>query len=195
MLLSREALRRIGCALTLRPPTAATAATASSATAATASSATAATAAIKAATHRHPRMPLPPRGMPLPPRGVPNDVHIVRWAARLGVRLVHSNLFSYASLPADARLVYVAGARVGRDVADYVGAPLGGGGGGASGGGTSADGLSRRSAFAEAVGGSGALEPQMLGAVVLHRVPPRLMRSVHARLVAQQQQHASQIAG
>ena len=47
------------------------------------------------------------RRMPLPPRGTPNDEHIVRWARRLGVLCVHSNLFSYSSLPADARVVSV----------------------------------------------------------------------------------------
>ena len=49
--------------------------------------------------------------MPLP-RGVPNDEHIRVWAARLGVRCVHSNSLWYSILPADARILYNVGARL-----------------------------------------------------------------------------------
>ena len=59
------------------------------------------------------------RRMPLPRPGVPNDEHIKRWAIRLGVRCVHTNLLWYSSLPADARLVATVAARLGRDLADY----------------------------------------------------------------------------
>ena len=48
------------------------------------------------------------------------------------------------------------------------------------------DGLKRRAHFATAVGSSGVLDAQMLGAVVLHRVPPDLMRAVQASLEAHQ---------
>ena len=107
--------------------------------------------------------------MPLPPRGVPNDVHIVRWATALRVRVVHTNHFWYAALPADARIVHTAGRQRGRSVLDYVGP-------------NSEQGLRRRAEFATAVGSSGVLDAQILSAAVLHRVPPELMRAVHSRL-------------
>ena len=107
--------------------------------------------------------------MPLPPRGTPNDVHIKQWSGKLGVRCVHSNGFAYAALPADARVVHTAGLQRGMTIGDYVGP-------------NSPDGLRRRAEFAAAVGASGVLDAQMLGAVVLHRVPPALMHVVHARL-------------
>ena len=46
--------------------------------------------------------------LPSPRERVPNDRHIAHWAGRLGVRCLHSNLFAYAALPADARLVAAA---------------------------------------------------------------------------------------
>ncbi len=61
------------------------------------------------------------RAMPLPPAGTPNDVHMARWARRLGIQPVHTNLFWYSSLPADARLVSVVGLAAGREVGEYVG--------------------------------------------------------------------------
>ena len=58
--------------------------------------------------------------MPLPSRGVPNDQHIVHWAHRLGVRLLHTNALAYSALPADARLLARAGASAGyRDLDAY----------------------------------------------------------------------------
>ena len=113
--------------------------------------------------------------MPLPRRGTPNDVHLTGWARRLGVRCAHSNLFWYSALPADARLVAVAARRVGRDLGDYVADQT-------------AEGRRARREFATAVFTElrGALEPQVLGAVVLHRVPAPLMYAIHKRLVAHQ---------
>ena len=113
--------------------------------------------------------------MRLPRRGTPNDVHLTAWARRLGVRCVHSNLFWYSALPADARLVAVAARRVGRDIGDYVGDQT-------------AKGRQTRRELATAVFTElrGALEPQVLGAVVLHRVPPQLMYAIHERLAAHQ---------
>ena len=110
--------------------------------------------------------------MPLPSRGVPNDQHIVHWARRLGVRLLHTNALAYSALPADARLLARAGASAGyRDLDAYVG-PM------------SAEGVRRRAEFAEAVFAGGALDAQALGTVVLHRVPVRMMDVLHARLGA-----------
>ena len=108
--------------------------------------------------------------MPLP-RGVPNDEHIRVWAARLGVRCVHSNSLWYSILPADARILYNVGARLGRDLDEYVGA-------------NSPYGIRRRSEFATAAATEtgGALAPQLMGVAVLHRVTPALMRALYAVL-------------
>ena len=110
--------------------------------------------------------------MPLPSRGVPNDQHIVHWARRLGVRLLHANALAYSALPADARLLARVGASAGyRDLDAYVG-PM------------SVEGVRRRAEFVEAAFAGGALDAQALGAVVLHRVPERMMDALHARLGA-----------
>ena len=48
----------------------------------------------------------------------------------------------------------------------------------------SAEGVRRRAELVEAVFAGGALDAQALGAVVLHRVPVRMMDVLHARLGA-----------
>lgn len=112
--------------------------------------------------------------MPLPPRGVPNDEHIATWARKLGVACVHSNLFWYSALPADARIVSVVASRLGRDASDYTDR-------------NSVDGIKRRDAFATAAvrESNGALDAQILGAVVVHRIPEQLMRTLHWMIESQ----------
>ena len=161
MLISRKALSIFGCALSTGtmplPPQGESS-----------SSSTQHTAQQAQQSH------LPPSTLSLPTllKGVPNDAHIVNWARRLNIQPVHTNRFWYAALPADARVVHYAGynhARPSRGISDYVG-PNG------------VEGVRRRAAFSVEVGLSGSLDAQMLGAVVLHRVPPELMRAIDARL-------------
>lgn len=113
--------------------------------------------------------------MPLPQAGrrESNDRHIARWAPTLGVRCVHTNAFWYAALPADARLVATVGARLGREIEEYVGS-------------NTAEGLRQRADFAVAAlsDARGALDPQVLSAVVVHRLPARLMYVLHDKLSA-----------
>ena len=118
--------------------------------------------------------------MPLPRRGVSNDAHIVVWARRLQVACIHSNLFSYSALPADARLIKVVGDRLGWDSSSGLEAYAGQ---------NSREGIRRRGEFATAavVDSHGALDAQLLGAVVVHRVTEGLMRHLHAQLLAQQE--------
>lgn len=111
--------------------------------------------------------------MPLPAAGVANDEHIVRWALKLQVHCVHSNAFSYSALPADARVVGVVAQRLGREIEEYTGP-------------NSPEGMRRRAAFTTAAlaRSRGALDAQVLGAVVLHRVPEMAMHALHAKLTA-----------
>ena len=105
--------------------------------------------------------------MPLPSLGISNDVHFVGWAQRLQVRVLHSNLLAYGALPADARVAHTVGRRIGRDLEDYYG---------------STHGAEARSDFVATAVRSGALDPQLLGAVVLHRVPSEIMRLLHTKI-------------
>lgn len=113
------------------------------------------------------------RTMPLPPRRTPSDVHIVEWAGRLGIRVVHSNLLSYGALPEDARIVHTAGLRVGLNLDDYTAR-------------NTMEGLQARAAFALATSRTGVLDPALMGSIVLHRVPPAMMRVLHGRVGARQ---------
>ena len=109
--------------------------------------------------------------MPLPPLRTPNDVHIIEWARWLRIEVVHSNLLSYGALPADARIVHTAGKRVGLDLEDYAGQ-------------NTLEGLRARATFALATSRTGVLDPPLMGALVLHRVPPEMMRNLHAKILA-----------
>ena len=108
--------------------------------------------------------------MPLPRRGVPNDEHIATYARQLQVTCAHSNLFAYSTLPADARIVAVVATRLDRQLHDYTGP-------------NTLEGVKRRADFSLAAVGesNGALDAQVMGAVVLHRVPERLMRLLYDR--------------
>ena len=41
-----------------------------------------------------------------------------------------------------------------------------------------------RAAFALATSRTGVLDPPLMGALVLHRVPPEMMRNLHAKILA-----------
>ena len=86
-----------------------------------------------------------------------------------------SPLHRYGALPGDARVVHTAGRRVGRTVDEYAGSS------------NTPAGLAARAEYALDVARTGVLDPQLLGAAVVHRVPTEMMRFMHARLVRQVQ--------
>ena len=67
--------------------------------------------------------------------------------------------------------MHVAGQRVGLDLDDYAGQ-------------NTLEGLRARAAFALATSRTGALDPPLMGALILHRVPPEMMRNLHAKIQA-----------
>ena len=67
--------------------------------------------------------------------------------------------------------MHTAGKRVGLDLEDYAGQ-------------NTLEGLRARAAFALATSRTGVLDPPLMGALVLHRVPPEMMRNLHAKILA-----------
>eukprot|EP00316_Scyphosphaera_apsteinii_P020253 CAMPEP_0119301144 /NCGR_PEP_ID=MMETSP1333-20130426/2967_1 /TAXON_ID=418940 /ORGANISM="Scyphosphaera apsteinii, Strain RCC1455" /LENGTH=660 /DNA_ID=CAMNT_0007303139 /DNA_START=26 /DNA_END=2008 /DNA_ORIENTATION=- len=114
--------------------------------------------------------------MPLPsvnPRAqVHNDEHMMLWAARLGVQVVHSQLFGDNALSgADARIIDVVLRDAGLSVSDY---------------GDSRPIDAWHARAAAAVLGSSRVDPQSLGMLTLHRLPSddTTMRTLQQKLEA-----------